>query len=286
MAIKKVGIVGCGLMGRGIAEVCARNGYKTVVREVSQELLDKGLEAIRGSLAKALEKEKIDQEAHDRTLANIDGGVELELLEDSDLVVEAIIENVSEKKSTFQSLDKIVKKGAIFASNTSSLTLTQLAAATGRPERFLGLHFFNPVPVMQLVEVVRTLLTSDDTVAEGTAFVESLGKTPVACSDKSGFIVNRLLVPYLLDAIRAYENGAGTLEDIDTGMKLGCGHPMGPFTLLDFIGLDTVYFIANIMFDEYRETRFAPPPLLNQMVQAGRLGRKSGHGFYRYDKKK
>jgi 3-hydroxybutyryl-CoA dehydrogenase len=283
MTIKKVGVVGCGLMGRGIAEVAARSGYETVVREVSQELLDKGLEKVRGSLARAVERGKIEEKEAEAAAGRLSGGVEVEVLADCDLVIEAIIENLEEKRSLFRNLDGVVGEGTIFASNTSSLTLTQLAVETSRPDRFLGLHFFNPVPVMPLVEVVRTLLVSDQTIERGTAFVESLGKTPVACKDNSGFIVNRLLIPYLLDAVRAYENGVGSIEDIDTAMKLGCGHPMGPFTLLDFVGLDTTLFIAEIMFDEYRETRFAPPPLLKQMVQAGRLGRKSGRGFYRYD---
>ncbi len=283
MSIKTVGIVGCGQMGRGIAEVASRAGYEVVVREVTQELLDKGLSALRSSLERAVAKGKMEEGDLEPALARLSGGVELEVLAECDLVVEAIIENVDEKKTLFRALDQSVKKDALFASNTSSLTLTQLAVVTSRPESFLGLHFFNPVPVMQLVEVVRTILTSDETFDQGFAFIESLGKTPVACKDNSGFIVNRLLVPYLLDAIRAYENGVGSLEDIDRGMRLGCGHPMGPFVLLDFIGLDTILFVGEVMFEEYRETRFAPPPLLKQMVQAGRLGRKSGRGFYSYE---
>lgn len=283
MAIKTVGVVGGGQMGRGIAEVCARAGFDTVVREVSQELLDKAQEQIASSLGRALHKERISQADHDASLERLSGGVDIDVLEGCDLVIEAIIENLDEKVALFKALDKMVSDSCLFASNTSSLTLTQMAAKTARPDRFFGLHFFNPVPVMKLVEVVSTILTSEQTRKTGTAFVEKLGKTPIDCTDKSGFIVNRLLVPYLLDAIRAYENGVGSMEDIDTGMKLGCGHPMGPFTLMDFIGLDTMYFIANVMFEEYRETRFAPPSLLKQMVQAGRLGRKSGRGFYDYE---
>ncbi len=282
MAIRKVGVLGCGLMGAGIAEVAAKAGCDVVVREVSRELLDKGMGRLRGSLDKAVEKGKLEGAARDAALARLTGTTEIADLGDCDLVVEAIVESLDEKKKTFAALDAVAKPGAIFASNTSSLTVTQLAVATQRPERFLGLHFFNPVPVMKLVEVVRTLLSDEAVVAEITEWCRAIGKTPVACKDNSGFIVNRLLVPYLLDAIRALEEGVGTVADIDEGMKLGCGYPMGPFTLLDFVGLDTTYYIANIMFEEYREKRFAPPPLLKQMVQAGRLGRKSGRGFYDY----
>ena len=285
MTIKKVGVLGCGLMGSGIAEVCARSGYETVVREVSQDLVDKGLGRIQGSLGKAVEKGKLDAAARDETAGRLRGAVDLGDLADCDLVVEAIVENLEEKRKTFTRLDEVVKEGAIFASNTSSLTITQMSMFTHRPDRFVGLHFFNPVPVMKLVEVVRTLITSEETFDQAFAFVRSLGKEPIACRDNSGFIVNRLLVPYLLDAIRALEEGVGSAEDIDKGMQLGCGYPMGPFTLLDFVGLDTTYYIANIMFEEYREKRFAPPPLLKQMVSAGRLGRKSGRGFYEYGKK-
>ncbi|HEX9732786.1 MAG TPA: 3-hydroxybutyryl-CoA dehydrogenase [Thermoanaerobaculia bacterium] len=282
MKFKKIGVLGCGLMGSGVAEVTARAGYTTVVREVSEELLEKGRERIEASLRRAVDRGKLAAEERDAVLARITGYVDLDPLQDCDLVIEAIVENLEEKRKTFAALDEVVKKTAVFASNTSSLTVTQMAAATSRPDRFVGLHFFNPVPVMKLVEVVRTLMTDDEVVKRVTELVRSLGKEPVQCRDNSGFIVNRLLVPYLLDAIRAYEEGVGTLEDIDQGMKLGCGHPMGPFTLLDFVGLDTTYYIANIMFEEYREKRFAPPPLLKQMVQAGRLGRKSGRGFYEY----
>ena len=274
MRIKQVGVLGCGLMGSGIAEVAARAGYQTLVREVSEELLSKGLERIRGSLDRAVERGKLAAADGEETFGRIRGVVNLERLAECDLVIEAIVENVDEKRRTFQALDEAVQESAIFASNTSSLTVTQLAVATGRPERFIGLHFFNPVPVMKLVEVVRTLLSDDQIVATAHDFVESLGKQPVTCGDNSGFIVNRLLVPYMLDAIRTYEEGVASIEDIDKAMQLGCGYPMGPFTLLDFVGLDTTYYIANIMFDEYREKRFAPPPLLKQMVQAGRLGKK------------
>ena len=285
MEIRKVGVLGCGLMGSGIAEVAARAGYETVVREVSEEVVDKGLKKIHGSLAKAVEKGKMTAEDRDQAVGRLSGVVALDALADCDLVVEAIIENLDEKRKTFTVLDEAVKKEAIFASNTSSLTITQMAMFTRRPDQFVGLHFFNPVPVMKLVEVVRTLLTSDEAFNAAFEFTRKIGKEPVAARDNSGFIVNRLLVPYLLDAIRALEEGVGSVEDIDKGMQLGCGYPMGPFTLLDFVGLDTTYYIANIMFEEYREKRYAPPPLLKQMVQAGRLGKKSGRGFYDHTKK-
>jgi 3-hydroxybutyryl-CoA dehydrogenase len=285
MNIKKVGVLGCGLMGSGIAEVSAKAGFDTVVREVTQDLVDKGLSRIQGSLGKAVEKGKLDAAQRDEALGRLRGAVDLGELADCDLVIEAIVENLDEKRKTFSALDQAVKPGAVFASNTSSLTITQMAMFTNRPESFVGLHFFNPVPVMKLVEVVRTLITSDETFETASGFVRAVGKEPIACRDNSGFIVNRLLVPYLLDAIRALEEGVGSVEDIDKGMQLGCGYPMGPFTLLDFVGLDTTYYIANIMFDEYHEKRFAPPPLLKQMVMAGRLGKKSGRGFYDYSKK-
>jgi 3-hydroxybutyryl-CoA dehydrogenase len=286
MKIKKVGVLGCGLMGSGIAEVAARAGYETVVREVSEELVEKGLGKIKGSLGKAVEKGKLDAEARDQAVSRLSGVVDLADLADCDVIVEAIVESLEEKRKTFGILDQAVKEGAIFASNTSSLTITQIAMSTRRPESFVGLHFFNPVPVMKLVEVVRTLLTSDGVFNDAFEWARSLGKEPIAARDNSGFIVNRLLVPYLLDAIRALEEGVGSVEDIDKGMQLGCGYPMGPFTLLDFVGLDTTYYIANIMFEEYREKRYAPPPLLKQMVLAGRLGKKSGRGFYDYSAKK
>jgi 3-hydroxybutyryl-CoA dehydrogenase len=284
--IKKVGVLGSGLMGSGIAEVAARAGYDTVVREVTEELLDKGMARIRGSMDKAVEKGKMEAGARDEAVSRLSGTVtDLTALADCDLVVEAIVENLEEKKKTFGALDEAVKAEAIFASNTSSLTITQIAMFTKRPDQFVGLHFFNPVPVMKLVEVVRTILTSGETFDLAFEFAKSLGKEPIACRDNSGFVVNRLLVPYLLDAIRALEEGVGSVEDIDKGMQLGCGYPMGPFTLLDFVGLDTTYYIANIMFEEYREKRYAPPALLKQMVLAGRLGRKSGRGFYEHGKK-
>ncbi len=282
MEIRTVGVLGCGLMGSGIAEIAARAGFRTIVREVNEPLLGKGLDRVQKSLSKAVERGKLDAAERDAVSARLSGTTAIADLADCELVIEAIIEDLAVKHETFQELDRRVKPGAIFASNTSSLTITQLAMATQRPDRVIGLHFFNPVPVMKLVEVVRTLLTADDALADAMAFTRAVGKEPIACRDNSGFIVNRLLVPYLLDAIRALEEGVGSIEDIDKGMQLGCGYPMGPFTLLDYVGLDTTYYIANIMFDEYREKRFAPPPLLKQMVQAGRLGRKSGRGFYAY----
>jgi 3-hydroxybutyryl-CoA dehydrogenase len=282
MSIEKVGVVGCGLMGAGIAEVCARAGLETLVREVNDDFLAGGLERIRGSLAKSVKKGRTTEDEATEALGRITGTTELGDLADCDLVVEAIVENLDEKIRTFAELDRTAKASCIFASNTSSLTITQIAMATERSERFIGLHFFNPVPVMKLLEIVRTLMTDDTVIAEAREFAERVGKAPVLCRDNSGFIVNRLLVPYLLDAIRALEEGVGTVEDIDRAMQLGCGHPMGPLTLLDFVGLDTTYYIADIMFEEYREKRFAPPPLLKQMVLAGRMGRKSGRGFYDY----
>jgi 3-hydroxybutyryl-CoA dehydrogenase len=285
MAIRKVGVLGCGLMGAGIAEVSAKAGFEVVVREVNAALLDKGLGRLRGSLDRAVEKGKLAAADRDATLARLRGTTEIADLAGCDLFVEAIIENVDEKKKVYAALGEVAGPEAILASNTSSLTITQMAMATRRPERFVGLHFFNPVPVMKLVEVVRTLLADDAVVAEVTEFCRALGKEPVQCKDNSGFIVNRLLVPYMLDAIRGYEEGIGSIEDIDKAMQLGCGYPMGPFTLLDFVGLDTTYYIADIMFEEYREKRFAPPALLKQMVQAGRLGKKSGRGFYEYARK-
>ncbi len=282
MTIRTVGVLGCGLMGSGIAQVAAASGYKTYVREVDESFLSKGMGRIEKSLATAVEKGKMTTEDKEKSLRNLSPTTALDDLKECDIIVEAIIENVDQKASVYEGLERIVADGAIFCSNTSSLCITELASRTRRPDRFAGLHFFNPVPIMKLVEVVRGLATSDDTYRTVFAFAQSLGKQAITAPDKPGFIVNRLLVPYLLDAIRAYENGLGTLEDIDTGMKLGCGYPMGPFTLLDFVGLDTTYYIANIMFDEYREPAYAPPPLLKRMVLAGRLGRKSGQGFYQY----
>jgi len=269
-------------MGSGIAQVCATTGHKTIVREVDQNLLQNGLDRVRKFLDDGVSKGRVTAEARDQALANLSGTTTFDALGDCDLVIEAIIENVDEKRAAFTMLEKIVRDHAMFVSNTSSLCITELAAATRRPDRFAGLHFFNPVPIMKLVEVIRGLATSDETYRAVFSFAQSLGKEPITAPDRPGFIVNRLLVPYLLDAIRAYEDGLGTLEDIDKGMKLGCGYPMGPFTLIDFVGLDTTYYIANIMFDEYHEAAYAPPPLLKRMVLAGRLGRKSGRGFYTY----
>jgi 3-hydroxybutyryl-CoA dehydrogenase len=282
MHIKTVGVLGCGLMGAGIAQVCAASGYKTLVREVDEPFLKKGLGRIEQFLAAGVEKGKLSADDKDKTLRNLSGTTKLEDLKDCDLIIEAIIENVDEKGKSYAVLESVVGGNTIFCSNTSSLCITELASKTTRPHRFAGLHFFNPVPIMKLVEVIRGLTTSDQTYQSVFAFAQSLGKEPITAPDRPGFIVNRLLVPYLLDAIRSYEHGLGTIEDIDKGMKLGCGYPMGPFTLLDFVGLDTTYYIANIMFDEYREPAYAPPPLLKRMVLAGRLGRKSGQGFYKY----
>jgi 3-hydroxybutyryl-CoA dehydrogenase len=282
MKIRKVGVLGGGLMGSGIAEVCARAGYDTVVREVSEALAAKGKGRIESSLGKAVERGKLPAADRDAAIARISTTTRLEDLAGCDLVVEAVVEDLALKKETFAELDRICGAAAIFCSNTSSLTITELSAATKRPDRFAGLHFFNPVPVMKLVEVVRTIATSEETVETVFEFAKSLGKEPIRAHDNSGFVVNRLLVPYLLDAVRALEEGVGSREDIDRGMELGCGHPMGPLKLLDFVGLDTTYSIAEIMFNEYREKRFAPPPLLKRMVLAGRYGRKSGRGFYEY----
>ena len=282
MQIKTVGVLGCGLMGSGIAQVAAQAGYTTVVREVEQGLLDRGMGRIRRFLDGGVEKGKMTAEARDQTLANLAGTTSFDDLKGCDLVIEAIIENLDEKARAYEAVERAVGDHALIVSNTSSLCITELAAKTRRPDRFGGLHFFNPVPIMKLVEVVRALTTSDETYQALVAFAQSLGKEPITAPDKPGFIVNRLLVPYLLDAIRSYERGLGTIEDIDNGMKLGCGYPMGPFTLVDFVGLDTTYYIANIMFEEYREPAYAPPPLLKRMVLAGRLGRKSGEGFYKY----
>ena len=282
MQIKTVGVLGCGLMGSGIAQVAAASGYKTLVREVNQGVLDKGLGRMKKFLEDGVAKGKVTAEQRDTTLGNLSGVTDFAAMKDCDIVIEAIIENVDDKIAAFTALEAVVGPNTIFASNTSSLCITELAAKTKRPDRFGGLHFFNPVPLMKLVEVIRSLTTSDETYQRMFQFAQSLGKEPITAPDKPGFIVNRLLVPYLLDAIRAYENGLGSLDDIDKGMKLGCGYPMGPFTLLDFVGLDTTYYIANIMFEEYREPAYAPPPLLKRMVLAGRLGMKSGQGFYKY----
>jgi 3-hydroxybutyryl-CoA dehydrogenase len=282
MPIEKVGVVGCGLMGSGIAQVTAHAGCDVVVREVSAELVDKGLKSIEKNLQRLVEKNALSAEESAKIRARLRGTTSLEDLRDRDLVIEAIIEQVPAKKELFAALDKLCPKSTIFASNTSSISITEMAMFTSRPDRFLGLHFFNPVPVMKLVEVIRTIATDAKVYEEVIAFARRLGKTPVRTSDRTGFIVNRLLVPYLLDAVRALEEGVASIEDLDNSMKLGCGHPMGPLTLLDFVGLDTTYYIANVMFDEFKEQRFAPPPLLKRMVLAGWNGRKAGRGFYDY----
>ncbi len=282
MQIKKVGVVGCGLMGSGIAQVCAEAGHEVLVREVAQDLLAKGLKKIDAFLQKGVEKGKLTAERKAEVMGRLKGTTEVEDLGGCDLVIEVVTENLGVKRELFQALDKVCGPDTIYASNTSSLSVTEMAATTARPTRFVGLHFFNPVPLMKLVEVVRSPLTDPAVFEAAYQFGRSLGKVPVKATDKTGFIVNRLLVPYLLDAVRALENGVGSVPDIDEGMRLGCGYPMGPFTLLDFVGLDTTYYIANIMFDEFRETRFAAPPLLKRMVQAGLYGRKSGKGFYDY----
>jgi 3-hydroxybutyryl-CoA dehydrogenase len=286
MEIKKVGVLGCGLMGSGIAQVAATAGFDVTVLEVEQKFLDKGFAGIDKSLAKFAEKpvEKggITAQQKDAAWARLKGTTRKENLADCDIIIEAVIENLAQKKEMYAALDGIVKKDAIFASNTSSISITEMMTATKRPERFIGLHFFNPVPLMKLVEVVRTIATASDVYETAYEFGKKLGKVPVRTSDKTGFIVNRLLVPYLLDAIRAYEEGVGSIEDIDNAMKLGCGYPMGPFTLLDFVGLDTTYYITHVMYDEFKEQRFASPPLLKRLVMAGWYGRKSGKGFYDY----
>jgi 3-hydroxybutyryl-CoA dehydrogenase len=282
MSIQSVGVLGCGLMGAGIAQVCAQSGYRTVVRELDQAVLDKGLGRVRRFLEEGVQKGKVTTETRDRTLANLSGTTTVDALAGCDLVIEAIVENLEAKRQAYAAVEAVVGDDTLVVSNTSSLCITELAAATTRPDRFGGLHFFNPVPLMKLVEVIRGLSTTEPTYLALFAFAQSLGKEPITAPDRPGFIVNRLLVPYLLDAIRAYENGLGTLDDIDKGMKLGCGYPMGPFTLLDFVGLDTTYYIANIMFEEFREPAYAPPPLLKRMVLAGRVGKKVGKGFYDY----
>jgi len=282
MSMKTIGVVGCGLMGSGIAQVSAGAGLTTWVCEVDQGALDKGLGRIRKFLEDGVTKGKVTAEDRDRILGNIKGTLKLDQLASCELVIEAAIENLEVKRQVFATLDAAVAPDAVLSSNTSSLSITEIAARTRRPDRVLGLHFFNPVPLMKLVEIIRALTTSDAAFAKAQEYVQQIGKTPVVCQDTPGFVVNRLLVPYLLDAVRVYESGIASKEDIDNGMKLGCGYPMGPLTLLDFVGLDTTYYIANIMFEEFREPRFAAPPLLKRMVLAGHLGRKSGRGFYEY----
>ncbi len=286
MEIKKVGVLGCGLMGAGIAQVAASAGFETVVKEVSEEFIAKGFSGIEKSLAKFAEKGAITAEQQKDIRGRLSGTTSFEQLADCDIIIEAIIENLDEKRTTYKTLDELCKPETIFASNTSSLSITEMMTATSveRQQRFIGLHFFNPVPLMKLVEVVRTILTDDAVYEEAVQFGKTLGKVPVRASDKTGFIVNRLLVPYMLDSIRALEEGVGSIVDIDNAMKLGCGYPMGPLTLGDFVGLDTTYYIAEIMFNEFREKRFAPPPLLKRMVLAGLYGRKSGRSFYDYTK--
>ncbi len=282
MEIRKVGVVGCGLMGSGIAQVSAMSGFPTVVREVSDELLSAGVGRIEKSLAKFVEKGAMTADQKAQTLARLKPTLKLEDFAGCDLVVEAVIENLERKREVFAALDKTLAQDALLASNTSSLSITEMMTATRREERFLGMHFFNPVPLMKLVEVVKTVVTNPAAVEAALNFAKKLGKTPILTTDRAGFIVNRLLVPYLLDAIRAFEEGFGSIEDIDAGMKLGCNYPMGPFALLDFVGIDTTYYIAEILFGEYREKRFAPPPLMKRMVMAGMYGRKTGKGFYNY----
>ncbi|HLE20187.1 MAG TPA: 3-hydroxybutyryl-CoA dehydrogenase [Vicinamibacteria bacterium] len=282
MEIKNVGVVGCGLMGSGIAQVSADSGYQTVVHEIDDQILEKGLSAVERFLSQGVRKGKLTEERKKEILGRIRGTTRLTDLRGADLIVEAIVEDLEAKMKLYRALDDVAKQDTIFASNTSSLCITEMASGTRRPGRFVGLHFFNPVPLMKVVEVITTIMTEPIVPDVVIGFARSLGKTPIRAPDRPGFVVNRLLVPYMLDAIRALEEGAGTKEDLDAGMKLGCGHPMGPFELLDFVGLDTTYYIANIMYQEFKEKRFAPPPLLRRMVLAGLLGRKSGKGFYDY----
>jgi 3-hydroxybutyryl-CoA dehydrogenase len=282
MEIQKVGVVGCGLMGSGIAQVAAVAGFPTVVREVSQPLLEKGLASIQQSLTKFIEKGVLTGPQAAKAHARLQPTLKLADFTDCDLVIEAVIENLDRKREVFTELDSLVKPEAIFASNTSSISITEMMTATHRGPRFIGMHFFNPVPLMKMVEVVKTVVTDPAVIELGLDYARKVGKTPILTSDRAGFIVNRLLVPYLLDAIRALEEGFGSIEDIDQGMKLGCNHPMGPFTLLDYVGIETTYYIAEILFNEYREKRFAPPPLMKRMVLAGMYGRKTGKGFYDY----
>lgn len=284
MAIKKVGVLGAGLMGSGIAQVAAASGYEVTVLEVNEQALNKGLSGIEKSLSKFVAKGSLTAEAKTATMERLQGTTKIEDLATSDILIEAIIENLDIKRETYAKLDQLCPAHTIFASNTSSLSITEMMTATSpeRQRRFVGMHFFNPVPMMKLVEVVRTIVTDDEVYAEAVALGQAMGKTVVQTSDKTGFIVNRLLVPYMLDAIRVYEEGLASAVDIDNAMKLGCGYPMGPLTLSDFVGLDTTLYISEIMFNEFKEKRFAAPPLLKRMVQAGLLGRKSGQGFYDY----
>ena len=284
MVVKHVGVLGCGLMGSGIAQVSAQAGFRTTVLEATPELLERGMGNLRATLEGLAARGKLEPQAKDATLGRIAGTVRIDDFKDCDLVVEAITENQTLKNETFARLDRVCPPHAILASNTSSCNVTAMAAATSRPGRVLALHFFNPVPLMKLVEVARTILTEEDVVSAATEWVRAVGKVPVQTKDSTGFIVNRLLVPYLLDAVRLYESGLGSLEDLDQAMKLGCGYPVGPFTLLDLVGLDTTLYVAEVMFEEFREPRYAAPPLLKRMVMAGHLGRKTGRGFYSYRK--
>ena len=282
MEIKRVGVAGCGLMGGGIAQVCAQSGYEVTVLEMEQRFLDKGLGTIEKNLARAVSKGKLEQAEMDAVLGRVTGTTKVEGLKNSDLVIEAIIENPQAKTDLFGTLDALCPAHTLFASNTSSIPIIEIAAATKRPDRFVGLHFFNPVPVMQLVEVIRTIQSSAASVEAATVFAQSLGKKTIQAKDRAGFLVNLLLVPFMLDAIRALELGLGSKEDIDAGMVLGCNHPMGPLTLLDYVGLDTTYYICQVLYDEFKDPKYAAPPLLKQMVTAGLYGRKSGRGFYDY----
>ena len=282
MHIKTVGVVGCGLMGSGIAEVIARNGYDVVVMEVNQSFLDKGLERIQTSLARAVDRTKLGAAERDAAWARIQGTTDLAQFGACDFVVEAAIENLEEKKKVFARLDQVTPRHAVLSSNTSSLSIIDMAAATKRPAQVLGMHFFNPVPVMPLLEMVRTFVTSAETYQTARAFGESLGKQVVVAKDTPGFIVNALLIPYLLDAVRMLEEGVASREDIDAGIKLGLNHPMGPLTLLDFVGIDTTLYVADAMFAETKHPRHAAPVLMRRMVTAGHWGRKTGKGFYDY----
>ncbi len=282
MAFHTIGVAGCGLMGSGIAQVSAQAGYRTIVREIDDATAQAGLARIDRFLSSGVKRGKVTPEERDAALGNLTATSRVEDLAGCDLVIEAIVERIDAKRDFFNALEPLAGPDTIFASNTSSLCITELASATRRPDRFVGIHFFSPVPIMKLVEVIRGIETSDATYEAAMEFGRNVGKDPVTAPDRPGFIANRLLVPYLLDAIRAYESGAGSIEDIDKTMTLGMGHPMGPFTLLDFVGLDTTYYIAGIMYEEFREERFAPPPLLKRMVLAGRHGRKTGRGFYTY----
>ncbi|HEU5198256.1 MAG TPA: 3-hydroxybutyryl-CoA dehydrogenase [Ktedonobacterales bacterium] len=281
--IKRVGVVGCGLMGSGIAQTCAQSGYETIVHEVNQQLLDKGMARIHGAWEMLVGKGRLTDGQAQEHRARLRGTLSLEDFKDCDLVIEAIIENMDEKRKLFPQLDKLLRPEAIIASNTSSLTIIEMAAVTSRQAQVAGLHFFNPAPVMKLVEVVRTIATSDETVETLKSFARSLGKTPVVAQDRAGFIVNFLLIPYMLEAIRMYEQGFASMEDIDTAMKLGCGYPMGPFELLDYVGLDTTLYAAQAIYDDFKNPTYSPPPLLKRMVLAGRYGKKNGKGFYNLD---